>query len=193
MPTATAVFVGLVVALLVQRVVELRIAKRNEAWARSQGAREYGARHYPLFFVLHGGWGAAWIVEGWLRGPSLVPGWWAWLTLFVLAQGLRYWAITTLGRRWNTRILVLPHSTPIRTGPYRFLSHPNYLAVIVELWVVPAIVGAWITAAVASVLNLLLLLAVRIPAEERALRAAAPQQGDRREPSSPSAERRAGR
>ena len=175
---ATAVFVGLVAALLVQRVVELRVAKRNEAWARAPGATEHGAGHYPLFFLLHGGWGAAWIVEGWLRGPTLVAGWWAWLLLLAAAQGLRYWAIATLGRRWNTRILVLPASTPIRTGPYRFLSHPNYLAVIIELWVVPAIVGAWMTAAVASLLNLVLLFGVRIPAEEAALRAATPKQGD---------------
>lgn len=175
---ATAVLFGLVGALIVQRIVELRVAKRNEAWAREQGAREHGAGHYPLFFLLHGGWGAAWIAEGWLRGPSLPHRWWIWAIAFGLAQVLRYWAITTLGRRWNTRILVLPGSEPIRRGPYRFLPHPNYLAVIIELWAVPAMVGAWVTAAIASVLNLALLFGVRIPAEEAALRAAARDETD---------------
>lgn len=160
---------GLLVVLVVQRMLELRVAKRNEAWAREQGATEFGAGHYPLFFVLHGGWMLGWLLEGWSseRLPDL---WWLGVCVFVLAQGLRYWAITTLGRRWNTRVLVLPGLWPIARGPYRVLPHPNYLAVVLELAAVPLAVGAPWTALVAGGLNAALLLGVRIPCENRALR-----------------------
>jgi methyltransferase len=84
------------------------------------------------------------------------------------AQALRWWAITTLGWRWNTRIIVVPGSSPVTGGPYRFLRHPNYLAVILEMASIPLVHGAWLTALVFSALNAVL-LAVRIPAEERAL------------------------
>jgi methyltransferase len=171
----------MLLAIAVQRVVELRVAKRNEAWARSEGAVEYGAAHYPAFFVLHGAWLVGWLAEAWSAGPTLDPRWPAWLGLFAAAQGLRYWAIHTLGRRWNTRILVFPGRPAIADGPYRWLRHPNYVAVVLELWSVPAMFGAWTTAAVATVANLVLLLAVRIPAEEAALRRAAPgEDGDER-------------
>ncbi len=171
---ASALYFGVIAVVLVQRVTELRLAKRNEAWAREQGAREYGAGHYPLFFVLHGGWAIGWISEAALRGPTLAPGWWAWLGGFVIAEALRYWAIGTLGKRWNTRILVIAGLEPIRSGPYRFVRHPNYLAVAIELACIPMLFGAWITAVVASVLNAVILLGVRIPAENAALRAHSP-------------------
>lgn len=159
----------LVAVLLVQRVVELRIAKRNEAWAKEQGAREFGAKHYPLFFVLHGGWAVGWILETKWDGPELPAGFFVFAVLFVAAQGLRYWAIRSLGRRWNTRVLVLPSKAPLVGGPYGFIRHPNYLAVVIELAAVPLMVGAVWTAAAASVLNLLLLKLIRIPCEEKAL------------------------
>jgi len=160
---------GLWLVIVVQRLVELRIAKRNEAWAREQGAVEQGAGHYPLFFVLHTGWLLAWPVEAWLSGPALMDGWWLALAAFAVAQFLRYWAITSLGSRWNTRILVLPDAPRIRKGPYRFIPHPNYVAVIIELAAAPLVFGAWWTAGVVGVLNLALLLGIRIPAEVRAL------------------------
>ena len=159
-------------ALLVQRGLELRLAARNEAWARQRGAVEHGARHYPLFFVLHGGWLLGWVTEALLFGPSLWAGWPLAIVALLLAQGLRYWAIASLGPRWNTRILVLPGVPRIRRGPYRVIPHPNYVAVCIELAAVPAIFGAWITAATATVLNAVLLLSVRIPAENAALRRA---------------------
>ncbi|MEM6290920.1 MAG: isoprenylcysteine carboxylmethyltransferase family protein [Myxococcota bacterium] len=156
--------------LAVQRIAELRVAKRNEAWARRSGAREFGAGHYPLFFVLHVGWLLGWVVEGGLASHALTPRWWVFVAAFVAAQGLRYWAIGSLGQRWNTRILVLPGRAPIVRGPYRLVSHPNYVAVALELAVVPLAVGAPWTAAVASALNAALLLGIRIPCETRALR-----------------------
>lgn len=160
---------ALLVVLVLQRVVELRVAKRNEAWARAQGAKEFGAGHYPLFFLLHGGWMLGWLFEG-TRHDALPQGWWLAVAVFGLAQGLRYWAITSLGQRWNTRVLVLPGRAPLQRGPYRFVSHPNYIAVVLELAAVPLAVGAWWTAGIAGVLNAALLLGIRIPCEMRALR-----------------------
>ncbi len=165
-PPFLAVMVGIIV---IQRLAELRLARRNRVWALRAGAKEFGAGHYPLFFVLHTGWLLGWLVEAWWRGPILSRFWIAWLVLFVLAQLLRYWAIISLGRFWNTRILVIPGQSPVRRGPYRYLAHPNYVAVGLELASVPLIFGAWITALVVSLLNAGLLLGIRIPAEKAAL------------------------
>jgi methyltransferase len=156
--------------VVVQRVTELRLARRNTIWAREQGAREFGARHYVLFFVLHSAWLFAWPLEALWLGGKLAAWWWVWGAALVLAEGLRYWSIATLGRRWNTRILVLPGRPRIGSGPYKWASHPNYLAVMLELAAVPLVFGAWRTAAVVSVLNLALLGLVRVPAEVRAMR-----------------------
>jgi methyltransferase len=172
MVSATVVLWALIGVVAVQRVSELRLARRNEAWARAQGAREYGAGHYPAFFLLHGAWLLLWPLEAWRGGPTLAGGWWLWLLLFAAAEALRYWAIGTLGSRWNTRILVIPGLPPISRGPYRWLRHPNYVAVVIELAALPLVFGAWRTALVVGAANLALLLGVRIPAEMRALAAA---------------------
>lgn len=156
------------VFVIVQRLLELGLARRNQQWASARGAKEYGQAHYPLFFLLHGGWMLGWAIEGALRS-QLSSLWWVWLLLFIAAQALRYWAIKSLGHYWNTRILVIPGARRIQTGPYRYLPHPNYLAVALELLSLPLIFNAWITALIASLLNAALLLLVRIPAEEHAL------------------------
>ena len=158
------------ILITIQRFLELRVARRNQNWALQHGAKEYGAAHYPLFFILHPGWMLGWIVEAILRGARLSKGWWLWLTLFAAAQGLRYWAISSLGRLWNTHILIVPDAQLVRKGPYRFLPHPNYVAVALELAAVPMLFGAWLTALIASLLNAALLLGLRIPAEAAALR-----------------------
>jgi methyltransferase len=175
--SGTVLVATLVCVLAIQRVVELRLARRNEARARARGAIEFGASHYRLFFLLHGAWLVAWPSEALLRGGALPPAWPLWLGGFVAAQLLRYWAIASLGERWNTRVLVVPGDTPLRRGPYRWLAHPNYLAVVIELAVVPLCVGAPITAAVASLANAALLGLVRIPFERRALTHAASDRG----------------
>jgi methyltransferase len=153
-----------------QRLAELRLAQRNRHWALAAGAQEFGAGHYPLFFVLHTGWLMGWVAEAWQRRGRLSRVWRVWLALFVAAQGLRYWCITSLGRYWNTRILVIPGSKLVQRGPYRWLKHPNYVAVALELLSVPLMFGAWLTALLALGLNVALLLGIRIPAEEKALR-----------------------
>lgn len=154
--------------LYVQRTVELFIARKNERWARENGATEYGQEHYRLFFVV--GWG--WLIGTFLEGRRSRGGVnWAALALFVLAQPLRYWVIRTLGRYWNTKILIVPGGKRVMSGPFRFLRHPNYAVVALELASAPLAVGAWRTALAASVLNTALLLLIRIPTEERALKA----------------------
>ena len=158
-----------VTAVAVQRVVELRLAKRNEAWARERGAVEHGAGHYPLFFVLHSAWLVGFVVEALWR-DALPSTWPAFAAAILVAQVLRYWAIASLGKRWNTRVLVLPEAPLVERGPYRLLRHPNYVAVVIELAAVPLLFGAAWTAAIIGVLNLVLLLGVRIPCENRALR-----------------------
>jgi methyltransferase len=168
---------GLFVVIVVQRVSELRLAARNLAWATERGGRLIAEPHYWMFFVLHTGWLLAWPCEAWLRGDGLqgidlAPLWPLWLVGFVLAEALRYWAIASLGKRWNTKIVVLEGEPVIRGGPYRFVAHPNYLAVALELVCVPLMFGAWLTALICSVLNAALLLGLRIPAEVAAVREA---------------------
>ena len=93
---------------------------------------------------------------------------WSMLVLVLASQALRWWCIATLGRRWNTRVIVVPGLAPVRSGPYRLLSHPNYVAVVVEGLALPLVHAAWITALVFTVLNAAL-LTVRIRSENQAL------------------------
>ena len=166
----TGLLVFFVVAIAVQRLVELHLAGRNAGLARARGAVEHGSAHYPLFFLLHGGWLIAFPIEALVHAPALDPRVVFFVLLFLVALALRIAAIRTLGPRWNTRVLVVPGDPPIERGPYVVLAHPNYVAVALELASVPLIFGAWRTAIVASLLNLLLLVCVRIPVENRALR-----------------------
>jgi methyltransferase len=161
----------LVAVIVVQRLLELRVAKRNLEWARAQGGKEYAPEHYPFMVALHTAWIVALLVEGTARGGQVSNLWWLWLGLFALAQLGRYWVISSLGSYWNTRIVIVPGGKRVKTGPYRFLEHPNYVVVAVEIFCAPMIFGAWITAIVFTALNAYLLLGIRIPAENRALEA----------------------
>jgi methyltransferase len=162
--------------LISQRLLELSIAKKNRTWALAAGAQEFGERHYPLFFILHIGWLMGWIVEGSLHGSNLSELWYLWLSLFIFAQGLRYWCIASLGRFWNTRILVIPGRQLISKGPYQYLKHPNYVAVAIELIAVPLIFDATVTAAIATLCNVGLILGIRIPLEEQSLKGSISEQ-----------------
>ena len=162
-------FFGFVTAIIVQRLLELRIAKRNEKWALAHGAKEYSPAHYPLIVALHICWILGIALEGFLRGAQPGTFWPLWLGIFLLAQIGRYWAISSLGGYWNTRILILPGGSRVKHGPYKYFRHPNYIVVMLELLSGPLIFGATGTAVIASILNAALLLGVRIPAEERAL------------------------
>ncbi|MBJ7357081.1 isoprenylcysteine carboxyl methyltransferase family protein [Nocardioides sp.] len=163
---AFTVIVGLVG---LERVAELVVSTRNAAWSKQQGGVETGLGHYPFMVVLHTGLLVGALVEAWTRRPD-VPGVLAWsmLLVVVLSQALRWWCIATLGRRWNTRVIVVPGMPPVTDGPYRWLRHPNYVAVVLEGFALPLIHAGWITALVFTVLNAGL-LTVRIRAENAAL------------------------
>lgn len=167
--TGLVAFTVLVALVGVERVAELVVSVRNAAWSRERGGIESGLGHFPFMVVLHTGLLVGTLVEAWVRRPD-VPSLLAssMLALVVASQALRWWCIGTLGRRWNTRVIVVPGLAPVRSGPYRLMRHPNYVAVVVEGVALPLVHAAWITALVFTVLNAGL-LAVRIRVEDRAL------------------------
>jgi methyltransferase len=166
----TRLLYTLLVALVAAgRLVELRIAARNRARLLAQGGREVAPGHYRWMVLLHAAFLLSCPLEVWLLGRPFLPALAAvMLLLTVLATGLRYWVIRTLDGRWTTRIVVLPGVPPVVGGPYRWLRHPNYLAVCTEIAALPLVHTAWLTCLVFSALNALV-LRVRIRAEERAL------------------------
>jgi methyltransferase len=162
-------YLGLLLLVAGERLVELRLSARNARRQLDRGAKEYGRGHYLPMVVFHTLFLFSCAAElVWLR-PSvpLVLGLFM-LILALTAQALRYWAVSTLGDRWNTRIIVRAGDPPVTGGPYRFVRHPNYVAVALELFALPLVHGCWRTALGFSLGNALL-LAVRIPSEERAL------------------------
>ena len=171
--TAYGLYLVLLAATAVERFIELGVSVRNARWAFAQGGSESGRGHFPPMVALHTALIAACALEPLLAGRAFllglaVPA----LVLALASQALRWWCIRTLGRRWNTRIVVVPGLPLVRRGPYRLLPHPNYVAVVVEGIALPLIGSAWVTAAVFTLLDAILLLGFRIPAEERALAAA---------------------
>lgn len=164
-------FTILVLAVGCERLAELFVATRNRRWALSNGGIEIGGRHYPLIVALHIGLLAGCLLEVWWRHPGFTPALGVpMITVMLAAQAVRWWCIATLGHRWNTRVIVIPGLAPIRRGPYRILSHPNYLAVVVEGIALPLVHTAWITAAAFTLINSAV-LSVRIRVENRALAA----------------------
>jgi methyltransferase len=167
--TSLVAFTVLVGLVGLERVAELVVSKRNAAWAMARGGVEEGRGHYPVMVVLHTGFLVAMLVEAWVVQPD-VPAALAWsmLALVVAAQALRWWCIATLGRRWNTRVIVVPGLPLVSSGPYRWFSHPNYVAVVVEGVALPMVHAAWVTALVFTVANAFL-LRVRLRVENTAL------------------------
>ncbi len=176
MTDVLTVFHVVVGATALERLVELVLSARNARWSFDRGGVESGRGHFPAMVALHTGLLVACVVEVAVADRPFVPavGWPA-LVLVLAAQGLRWWCVATLGRRWNTRVIVVPGLPLVSAGPYRWTSHPNYLAVAVEGVALPLVHTAWVTAAGFTVLNTVLLLGFRIPAEEEALRLAAPR------------------
>ena len=166
-----------ILATGVERIVELFTSKRHAAWAFARGGVESGKGHFPAMVALHTGLLVGSLAEVWLLDRPFIP-WLGW-PMFVIAlacQAGRIWIIRSLGNQWNTRIIVVPGMPLSQRGPYRWtwLRHPNYWLVAVEGIAIPMIYTGWITATVFTILNAILLLGFRIPAEERALKAAAP-------------------
>lgn len=162
-------YLALLGIVVVERLGELVISNRNLRRGFEEGAVEAGGKHYPWMVALHAAFLAACPLEVFLLDRPFPPGLAAAMfTVLVLAMGLRYWAIATLGDRWTTRVLVRPGGEPATGGPYRFVRHPNYLAVVLEVAALPLVHGAWLTAIVFSSLNAWM-LQVRIRVEEQAL------------------------
>ena len=166
-------YLVLVLAVGLERLAELVVSTRNLAWSRARGGVESGAGHYPAMVVLHTGLLAGCLLEVWLGHRPFLP-WLGWpmLAVVLLAQALRWWCIATLGRQWNTRVVIVPGASRVRRGPYRWLPHPNYLAVVAEGLALPLVHTAWLTALAFTVLNGWL-LTVRLRVENRALAALA--------------------
>jgi methyltransferase len=164
-----SVYTVLLLAVAGERVAELVVSQRHLHWARHRGALESGQGHYPVMVVLHIALLLGCLVEvnvldrpftAWLGVPMLV--------VVVAAQALRWWCIATLGPQWNTRVVVVPGLPLVTTGPYRWLRHPNYVAVVAEGVALPLVHTAWLTAAIFTVLNAGL-LTVRIRCENALL------------------------
>ena len=172
--TSQVLFTVLIGLVALERLAELVVAQRNARWAFARGGRETGAGHYPVMVVLHTGLLVGCLVEVWVADPPFLPALgWPMLVLALGAQLLRWWCIATLGPRWNTRVIVVPDLPLVARGPYRWLRHPNYVAVVVEGFALPLVHSAWVTALVFTVANAFL-LSVRIRTENVALEGAVP-------------------
>lgn len=170
-----ALFTALLLAVGLERLAELVVSKRHAAWALSRGGIEFGQGHYPPMVILHSALLVGALAEVWLFDRPFVPALgWAMLAIALGSQVLRWWCIASLGRQWNTRVIVVPGLALVSRGPYRLLRHPNYGAVVLEGAALPLVHTAWVTAALFTVLNAAL-LTVRIRVEERALAAVAGQ------------------
>ena len=167
--TSQLLFTALVLAVGVERLAELAVSKRHAAWAFSRGGMEFGHGHFPPMVALHTALLVGALAEVWmLERPFLPILGWAALAIVIASQTLRWWCIASLGRQWNTRVIVVPGLPLVSRGPYRLLRHPNYVAVVLEGAALPLVHSASATAVGFTVLNAAL-LARRIQVEERAL------------------------
>ena len=159
----------LIFAVALERVAELVVSQRNWACSRERGGTELGAGHYPAMVVLHVALLVGCLAEPWLLDRPFVPALgWPMVVVVLGAQVLRWWCITTLGHQWNSRVIVVPGAARVTGGPYRWIPHPNYVAVIVEGVALPLVHSAWFTAVAFTVLNAVL-LRTRLRVENSAL------------------------
>lgn len=162
-------FILLLVLVAIERIVELIVSKRNLEWSKENGGVEFSFGHYPFMVFLHTSLLIGSLVEVLISKPKFIPALaWSMLALALASQILRWWCVATLGKRWNTRIVLIPNLPRITAGPYKYLNHPNYVAVVIEGFVLPMVGFAWITATIFTLLNAPLLY-VRIRAENQAL------------------------
>ncbi|PLT28387.1 hypothetical protein CUU66_19445 [Peribacillus deserti] len=161
-------FAVFIVLVILQRLGELVIAKRNEAWMKRQGAIEFGASHYSWMVAMHASFFVCMIFEVTLTDRGASDFWIPLFIIFLILQAGRIWALTSLGRFWNTKILVVPKARVVERGPYKYVKHPNYMIVAMELAVIPLLFNAYFTLILFTILNILMMYK-RIPAEEEAL------------------------
>ncbi|MFD1336294.1 isoprenylcysteine carboxyl methyltransferase family protein [Oceanobacillus iheyensis] len=158
----------LFVFIILQRLIELIIASKNERWMLAKGGIEIEPQQHKWFIMVHGLFFISIIVELILSNPSIPELFILWFSLFIATQFVRIWSITSLGKYWNTKIIILPGSTLVKRGPYKYVKHPNYIIVGIELFVIPMMFGAYWTAVIFPFFHLIL-MSIRIPAEEKAL------------------------
>src|SRR6201996_7554751 len=152
-------------AVGIERLAELIVSKRNARWAFAHGGKEFGRGHYPAMVALHTALLVGCAAEVWaLHRPFIPLLGWPMLAVVAMSQMLRWWCVTTLGHRWNTRVIVIPEAPLVRRGPYRWLHHPNYVAVVLEGVALPLVHTAWLTAGLFTLADALL-LPVRIRGE----------------------------
>lgn len=165
MVTCFSLIYGLV---LLQRLFELFLARRNALFVKSQGGYEAGREHYPFILTIHAAFFLSLLAEVYRDGRLHQAPVLFFLCAFLLSAAFRVWCIVSLGKFWNTRIYIIPGGTPVRRGPYRYIRHPNYLAVGLEILTLPLAFGAVYTAFLFTFLNVLV-LRVRIRVEEELL------------------------
>lgn len=156
--------------VIIQRLIELLVAKRNEKWMIAKGAYEVGATHYPFMILLHVSFFISIVVEVMFVTSVFTPHY-GLLLVFLVLQLLRVWCLVSLGKFWNTKIIILPDANVVVKGPYAYIRHPNYLVVCLEIIVLPLMFQAYVTAICFTILNFII-LSIRIPLEEKALKEA---------------------
>ncbi|PGL71906.1 isoprenylcysteine carboxylmethyltransferase family protein [Bacillus sp. AFS055030] len=154
--------------IIIQRVIELCIAKNNEKKLKMRGALEFGQEHYKFFIILHSLFFISILIENYFIQYIEVGFLHFLLIVLIILQLARVWVISTLGERWNTKIIILPNEKLVKRGLYKYVKHPNYIIVTIELLVIPIMFHAYITAVIFSICNLFL-LKVRIREENKAL------------------------
>lgn len=163
-------FVILFAIVVIQRIIELAYARHNERKMKNKGAIEVGKEHYKWIILLHVFFFLSLFGEVWEKGGELGAYWFLFFMLFLFAQLGRFWTLYSLGEYWNTKIIVLPGEKRVTKGPYRFLKHPNYAIVLIELFSLPLIFGAFFTSFLFVVAHIVMIYFIRIPAEEKALK-----------------------
>src|SRR6202000_3374909 len=157
-------FIIFIVFLIIQRLTELYISKRNEKWLLAQGAIEYGREHYPYIVALHTLFIVSLIVEYYLTGGQPIS--YIALSLFILLLAFKYWVLSSLGTYWNTRVYRVPGAIAVKKGPYKLFKHPNYVDVVCEIAIIPIVFHLYYTVIIFSVLNAIM-LSVRIRVENK--------------------------
>ena len=172
------IFWALLGVIALERLAELIVSQRHAAASLRRGGVEYGAGHFPVMVTLHAALLAGCVIEPLVAHRTFIPALaWPMIAVVVAANSLRWWCIATLGPRWTARVIVIPGLPLVRSGPYRWFAHPNYVAVVIEGAALPLVGSAWITAITFTVLNAAL-LTVRLRCETGALAVAAPVTGD---------------
>lgn len=159
----------LILAVGLERLAELVVSKRHAKWALANGGKEFGRGHYPVMVLIHTLLLVGCVVEVAVWHRPFVP-WLGWpmFAVVLLSQGLRWWCVASLGKRWNTLVIVVPSEPLVTKGPYKWLRHPNYVAVVAEGLALPLVHSAWVTAIGFAIANALV-LRVRIRVENTAL------------------------